>query len=129
VIVAAMRHGSIRQTDDLDVCPRRSGESRTPRRGAQHTRAKVQHPLVAHKLAEAHVERLVINQEPDDLAVGHVDRGRARLRVAVASLGVRHRARLVETVEIAAGEAVGFALIDVCLSLMCPLPNANTDPD
>ncbi len=46
----------------------------------------------------------VVDQQPDDLAVGHVDDGLPRLRVAVAGLGVGQRARLPEGVQVGAGE-------------------------
>ena len=43
----------------------------------------------AQQLAVAHVERLVVDEQADDLAVGHVDDRLAGLRVAVAGLRVR----------------------------------------
>ena len=45
------------------------------------------------QLAVADVERLVLDQQPDDLAVGDVDDRLAVLGVAVAGLGVRQRPR------------------------------------
>ena len=40
---------------------------------AQDPGAEVEHPLVAAQLAVAHVERLVVDEQPDQLAVGDVD--------------------------------------------------------
>ena len=65
------------------------------------------------QLAVADVERLVVDQQPDELAVGGVDDGLAVLRVAVAGLGVRQRARLVEAVEVGAGQPERLALVEV----------------
>ena len=41
---------------------------------------QVENPLVVEQLAVAHVERLVVDDQPDDLAVGDVDDGLAVLR-------------------------------------------------
>ena len=40
---------------------------------AQHAGAQVQHALVAAQLAVADVERLVVDEQADELAVGDVD--------------------------------------------------------
>ena len=74
---------------------------------------QVEDPLVGEQLAVAHVERLVVDQQPDQLAVGDVDDGLPGLGVAVARLGVRQRAQLVERVEVGAGQAVRLALVEV----------------
>src|ERR671929_163599 len=63
--------------------------------------------------AVAHVERLVVDQQPDDLAVRDVDHRLARLGVAVAALGVGQRADLVERVEVRPGQAGRLALVEV----------------
>ena len=68
---------------------------------------------MAAALAEADVERLVVDQQPDDLAVRDVHHRLAGLRIAVAGLGVGQRARLVEAVQVAAEEAVRLALVEV----------------
>ena len=47
---------------------------------------------MATQLAVAQVERLVVDEQPDELAVGDVDDRLAGLGVAVAGLGVRERA-------------------------------------
>ena len=71
-------------------------------RAPQHAGAQVEHALVAAQLAVADVERLVVDQQADDLAVGHVDQRLARLGVAVAGLRVGQRAHLVEAVQVGA---------------------------
>ena len=75
--------------------------------------AQVEHPLVGDEGAVADVEGLVVDQQPDELAVGHVDQGLARLRVAVAPLGVRQRPLLVDRVEVGARGAERLALVQV----------------
>ena len=75
--------------------------------------AQVERARVVEQLAVADVERLVVDQQPDDLAVGDVDDGLAVLRVAVAGLGVRQRAGLVEAVQVGAGEPERLALVEV----------------
>ena len=79
----------------------------------EHAGAPVEPALVAQQLAVADVERLVVDQQPDDLAVGDVDDRLAVLRVAVGGLGVRQRAGLVEAVEVGAREAERLALVEV----------------
>ncbi len=79
----------------------------------QQPGAEVQAPLVVDEPAVAQVERLVVDQQPDDLAVGDVDDGLAGLGVAVAGLGVGQRAGLVEPVQVGAGQAVRLALVQV----------------
>ena len=67
----------------------------------------------ASQRAVADVEGLVVDEEPDQLAVGDVDDRLARLGVAVAGLGVGQRAQLVDAVEVGAGQAVRLALVEV----------------
>ena len=61
----------------------------------------------------AHVERLVVDQQADQLAVGHVDQRLALFGIAVAPLGVRQRQRLEEPVQVRAGDDVRLALVEV----------------
>ena len=68
---------------------------------------------MAVQLAVAQVERLVVHQQPDDLAVGDVDDRLAGLRVAVPALGVRQRPPLVEGVEVGARRGVRLPLVEV----------------
>ena len=72
-------------------------------------------------LPEADIEGLVVDEQPNDLAVGDVDHHLAGLRVAVAGLGVGQRARFVEPVQIGAGEAVGLALVEVAAQADVPV--------
>jgi hypothetical protein len=68
---------------------------------------------VASQRTKTDVEGLVVDQQPDDLAVGDVDEHLARFRVAIARLRIGQRARFVEAVEVGAGEAIGLALVQV----------------
>ncbi len=68
---------------------------------------------MAAALAKADIEGLVVHEQTDDLAVGDVDDGLSRLRIAVAGLGVWQRACLVESVQVAARQAVGLAFVQV----------------
>jgi hypothetical protein len=61
----------------------------------------------------AHIERLVIDQQPDELAVGDVDHRLPRLGIAVSRLGVRQRPQLAERVQVRARKAGRFPLIQV----------------
>ena len=87
---------------------------RGPLASAQHAGTKVEAPLMATQLAVADVERLVIDEEADDLAIGHVDHRLARLGVPVAGLGVRQRPQLVDAVQIGTGQAVGLSPASRC---------------
>jgi hypothetical protein len=87
----------------------------------QHPVAQVEHPLVARQLAVAGVEGLVVDQKPDQLAVGDVDQCLPVLRVAVAGLRVGERTRLVEPVEVRAGHARGLALVEVAAQADVPV--------
>ena len=95
---------------ELDLAPaRRAPADLAP----QLARAQVERARVGEQLAVADVERLVVDQQPDELAVGGVDDGLAVLRIPVARLGVRQRAGLVEAVEVGAGQAERLALVEV----------------
>ncbi len=93
-------HRLARGRDPLDV----PGERACP---------QVERPLVGPDLAVADVERLVVDQQAQDLAVGDVDHRLPRLRVAVAGLGVGQGAQLVDAVEVGAGDPEGLALVEV----------------
>src|SRR5690606_33438609 len=68
---------------------------------------------VREHLAVADVERLVVDEQPDQLAVGDVDDRLAVLRVAVAGLRVGQRAGLVVAAEVGARERERLALVEV----------------
>ena len=68
---------------------------------------------MAIEVPVAHVEWLVVDEETDDLAIGHVDHRLARFGVPEPRFGVRQRAKLVEAVEISSRQAVGLALVEV----------------
>src|SRR5439155_11675020 len=62
---------------------------RRPLRAAREiARAKIKDPLMSQKLAVAHVKRLIVDEQPNQLSIGHVDNCLARLRVAVARLAI-----------------------------------------
>ena len=65
------------------------------------------------QFAVPHVERLVVDQQPHQLAVGDVDDGLAAFRIAEPRLGVRQRSNLVERVQVGAGQAVRLALVEI----------------
>ena len=79
----------------------------------QHAGPEVQAPLMRAQLAVADVERLVVDEEADHLAVGHVDHRLPGLRVPVAGLRVRQRPQLVDAVEVGTRQAVRLSLIQV----------------
>jgi hypothetical protein len=127
-----LRHDPHRAVDRLDLVADRGdgplGERHQPDRGDAHPASgrrgplhlpgeraapHVQQPLVGVQPPVPHIERLVVHQQPDQLAVGDVDDRLARLRVAVARLGVRQGPQLVERVEVAARQPVRIALVQV----------------
>src|SRR6202012_3309105 len=59
------------------------------------------------------VERLVVDQQPDQLAVGDVDDRLAGLGVAVTGLGVGQRPLLEERVQVRARQSVRLPLVEV----------------
>src|SRR5271168_284397 len=87
----------------------------------QRAGPQVKHPLVAQQLAVANVERLVVDQQAQDLAIGDVDDGLSGLRVAVARFGVGQRPDFVERVQIRAGQAVRLAFVEVAANSDVPV--------
>ncbi len=87
----------------------------------QHALTQVEDPLVGDQLAVAQVERLVLDQQADDLAVGHIDDLLARLGVAVARLGIGERALLVEAGQVGARKARGLALVEIAAHADVPV--------
>ena len=65
------------------------------------------------QLTSTHIERLIIDKQADQLAVGDVDDRLPGLRQAIGTLGVRQRPHLVNPVEIAPRQAVRLALLQV----------------
>ena len=107
--------GALGERDQADGAdPDRLAGRGDPLGGAlERAGPQVQDALVGAQLAVAHVERLVVDQQPHELGVGDVDHRLAGLGEAVAGLGVRQRAQLVERVQIGAGQAVRLALVQV----------------
>ena len=80
---------------------------------AQQAGPEVERSLVLSQLPVADVERLVVDQQADDLAVGDVEHRLPGLGIAVAALGVGQRPGLVEAVEVGPGQSVRLALLEV----------------
>src|ERR1700756_647956 len=87
----------------------------------QRAGPQVEHPLVAQQLAVANVERLVVDQQAQDLAVGDVDDRLPGLRVAVDGLRIPQRPEPVERVQIRAGQAVRLAFVEVAANSDVPV--------
>src|SRR5215471_10446119 len=68
---------------------------------------------MAYQRAVPHIEGLVVDQEADDLAVGDVDHGLARLGIAVGRLRIRQRTDLIKAVQERAGRKGWFTLFEV----------------
>jgi hypothetical protein len=68
---------------------------------------------VVHQAAGADVERLVVDQQTDELAGGDVDDRLARLGIPVAALRVRQRMLLVEPAQERPRLGAGLAFVEV----------------
>ena len=68
---------------------------------------------MGEQLPVAHVQRLVVDEQADDLPVRHVHDRLPRLRVAVAGFRVGQRPQLVERVQIRPGHAERLAFVQV----------------
>ena len=89
-------HAAARYLLGRGPCPYEQPHEPEPQRcsseaSLQNARAQVEYPLVAVELAAVDVERLVLDEEPDELAVGHVDDRLAVLGEAEAALSVADR--------------------------------------
>ncbi len=88
---------------------------------AQYPGPQIQFLLVRQYPAAADVERLVVDEQADDLAVGDVDDRLAGIGVPVSRFGVRHRPHLVHTGQVAAGQPVRIALVEVAAPAEVPV--------
>jgi hypothetical protein len=93
----------------------------------QQAGADVQHSYVGAYLAITSIERLVVNGEADQLAVGDVDHCLTVFPVVVVGFGVEERTGLVDTVDVRARQAVGPALSRLPRHPMWSLDSANSD--
>jgi hypothetical protein len=59
------------------------------------------------------VKGFIVNEETDKFAVGDIDDGLPRLRVAVSALCIGQRAQLVDGVQVGAREAMWLSLIKI----------------
>src|SRR5262249_61055219 len=92
----------------------------------QDTRGQVQPALVRVQLAVADVERFVVDEQPEQLAVRHVDDRLPRLGEAVPDLGVGQRPQLIEGVQVGAGNAVRLPLGQVAAQPDVPVGRGQT---
>ena len=67
------------------------------------------------------VERLVIDEQADYLAIGDIDDGLTGLREAVACLRVRQRSDLIKGVQIAARQRVRVPFVEVAAQADVPV--------
>ena len=109
------RHGPVRERDQPGRAQADPLAGRGDPVGAADEGAgpQVERALVLQQLAVADVERLVVDEQAQQLAVRDVDDGLAVLGVAVAGLGVGQGTALVEGVEVGAGDGVRLALVEV----------------
>jgi hypothetical protein len=68
---------------------------------------------VRKDLAIPHVERLVVDEQTNDLSVRDVDEGLARFGIAEPGFGVRQRPELVEGVQVRPGHRVWLSFVEV----------------
>ena len=93
--------------------PHRAATRRLPlRRPPQDTPAQIERAPVLDDLAVVEVERGVLDQQPDQLAVGHVDDRLPHLGEPVAGLGMGQRPLLEEPVEVRARDDDRLALLE-----------------
>ena len=89
------------------------------RRGApfrlavKDSRTQVKHAFVPAQFAVAKVERLVLDEQAQNLPVREVDDRLSLFRVAVPRLGVGQRMQFVEAVEVRSRQAERFTLVKV----------------
>src|SRR5215467_14808858 len=69
--------------------------------------------LVHVALPVPNIERFVIDEKADQLAIGHIDQHLARLGIPVSGLRVGERHGLVEGVEVGPRDGVRLALVQV----------------
>src|SRR5215467_13150244 len=79
----------------------------------QRSGAEIEHPIVGKQLAVTNVKGLVIDEQSDELAIGHVNERLTRLRSTVLTLGFRQRTQLIETVEIRSRQSMWLAFVEI----------------
>src|SRR5689334_16545589 len=86
--------------------PDRGDSDRAPRRRApfggsrQSARAEIQHPVMGKQAAVTNIKRLVIDEQADQLTVGHIDERLTRFGRSILAFGLKQWAKFVETVQI-----------------------------
>src|SRR5262249_44565150 len=97
----------------------RANSDRAPRRRAPFGRSsqgscpEIEHPIVGEQIAVSNVKGLIIDEQPDELAVRHVDHCLTRFRSPVLALGLQQRAQLIETVEIGSRQSMWLPLVQI----------------
>src|SRR3954452_339471 len=79
----------------------------------EYSIAQIESALMTLEHAVSDIERLIVDEEADDLPVGHVDQRLSFFGVPVAGLRVGQGQRLVEAVEVRAGQGMGFAFVEI----------------
>jgi hypothetical protein len=74
---------------------------------------QVQHALVSFQLTVSDVERLVVHEQAEKLAVGNVDHRLACLGVAVATLGIGQWQGLEKPIQVRTGDPMRLPLIEI----------------
>ena len=80
---------------------------------AQYPGPEIEAAFMGTQFAVANIERFVVDQQPHDLAVGHIDDRLPGLGIAVAAFRIRQRPDFEDTIEIGARQAVRLTLVQV----------------
>src|SRR5439155_26338877 len=87
----------------------------------QDSVAEVEHALVGQQAPVADVERLVVDEQADDLAVGDVQDRLAGLGEAVSGLGIGEGPHLIERVQVGPGDPVRLPLVEIAAEADVPV--------
>ncbi len=102
------RHETNRRNSDR--APRRRAPFRSSSQGSG---TEIEYPIVGQQVAVTNIERLVIDEQADELAISHVDQRLARLRSPVLALGFQQRAQFIETVQIRSRQPMWLAFVKI----------------
>src|SRR6516164_4699954 len=97
----------------------RRNPNRSPRRRAPFCRsgqgpgAEIEHSIVGKHLAVTEIKGLVVDKQPDEFAIGHVNESLTRFRSAILTLRFRKRTQLIKTVQIRARQSMRLAFIKI----------------
>jgi len=99
--------------------PRRGNANQAPRRRnplrhtPQHPGPQAEHTLVPAQLAVPDIERLILDQQPDDLAIRDAHHRLPILGITIPSLRTRQRPRLIQPSEIDPRQPKRLPLVEV----------------